>query len=77
MRSIQAMVKKSAKLAHIKKKIHPHSLRHSYATHLIEHGYDVTSVQPLMGHSSAETTLRYVHMANPKMISVKSPFDFL
>ena len=76
-RSIQAIVKKSARLAGIKKKIHPHSLRHSYATHLIEYGYDVTTVQPLLGHASAETTLRYVHMANPKMISVKSPYDFL
>lgn len=77
VRSIQAIVKHSAHKAGIRKKIHPHSLRHSYATHLIENGYDVATVQPLLGHNSAETTLRYVHMANPKMISVRSPLDDL
>ena len=77
VRSVQEIVKNSAKKAKISKNIHPHSLRHSYATHLIEDGYDVATVQPLLGHNSAETTLRYVHMANPKMIKVRSPLDNL
>ena len=71
------MAKKAAKKAGITKNIHPHSLRHSYATHLIENGYDVSSIQPLLGHNSAETTMRYVHMADPKMIKVISPYDSL
>ena len=77
IRSIQEIVKKSAKLAKITKNIHPHSLRHSYATHLIENGYDVSSVQSLLGHNSAETTMIYVHMANPQLIKIKSPYDNL
>jgi len=75
VRSIQEIVKKAANKAGIKKNVHPHTLRHSYATHLIENGYDVATVQPLMGHNSAETTLGYVHMANPKLIKVISPYD--
>ncbi|MBU2638927.1 MAG: tyrosine-type recombinase/integrase [Nanoarchaeota archaeon] len=77
VRSVQEIVKQAAKKAGVNKKIHPHSLRHSFATHLIENGYDVAAVQPLMGHSSAETTLVYVHMASPAMLSVKSPYDEL
>ena len=77
VRSIQEIIKKSAKLAGIIKNIHPHSLRHSYATHLIENGYDVNSIQSLLGHNSVETTMMYVHMVSPKMIKVKSPYDEL
>lgn len=74
-RSVQEIVKKAAKKAGISKKVHPHSLRHSFATHLIENGYDIATVQPLLGHNSAETTLMYIHMSSPKMISVRSPYD--
>ncbi len=76
-RSVQEIVKKAAKKAGISKNVHPHSLRHSFATHLIENGYDISTVQPLLGHNSAETTLMYVHMSSPKMISVRSPYDTL
>jgi site-specific recombinase XerD len=75
VRSVQEIVKHSAKKAGIAKNIHPHSLRHSFATHLIENGYDVVAVQPLMGHTSAETTNTYIHMASPVRIGVKSPYD--
>ncbi|MBW2975222.1 tyrosine-type recombinase/integrase [Candidatus Woesearchaeota archaeon] len=76
-RTIQEIVKKASKKADILKNVHPHTLRHSFATHLIEDGYDVASVQVLLGHVSAETTMGYLHMASPSMISVKSPFDSL
>jgi len=75
VRSVQEIVKRAAHIAGIKKNVHPHSLRHSFATHLIENGYDVVAVQPLMGHSSAETTNTYIHMASPVRIGVRSPYD--
>lgn len=75
IRSVQEMVRKATQKSGIQKKVHPHSLRHSFATHLIENGYDVVAVQPLMGHSSAETTQVYVHMATPVRIAVRSPLD--
>ena len=76
-RSIQEIVKKATKKAKISKRIHPHTLRHSFATHLIENGYDVVSVQSLLGHNSAQTTMIYVHMASPNLINVKRPLDSL
>jgi site-specific recombinase XerD len=74
---VQHIVRNAAKAAKIKKKVHPHTLRHSFATHLIENGYDVASVQPLLGHNSISTTMVYVHIAMPNMINVKSPLDSL
>jgi site-specific recombinase XerD len=76
-RTIYAIVKNSAKRTDILKNVHPHTLRHSFATHLIENGYGVSSVQSLLGHVSAETTMVYVHMSSPRMINVKSPYDSL
>ena len=72
--SIQRIVKRAAKKAKIKKNVHPHTLRHSFATHLIENNYDITAVQTLLGHSSLETTNMYLHVASP-VIRVKSPLD--
>ena len=77
VRTVQEIIKRNTKKARINKQVHPHTLRHSFATHLIENGYDVTSVQSLLGHNSAETTMRYLHTASPKMINVKSPLDSL
>ncbi len=76
-RTIQEIIRKASKEAKIKKNVHPHTLRHSFATHLIENGYDVASVQSLLGHNSAETTMIYLHTASPKMINVESPLDKL
>ncbi|MBU0461624.1 MAG: tyrosine-type recombinase/integrase [Nanoarchaeota archaeon] len=76
-RSVQEIVRQATKKAGIKKNIHPHSLRHSFATHLIEDGHDVATIQPLLGHNSAETTLVYVHMASPAILKVRSPYDRL
>ena len=76
-RTIQRIIKKACKRANIKRKIHPHTLRHSFATHLIENGYDVTNVQALLGHKSPETTLIYTHIASPNLINTKSLLDNL
>ncbi len=76
-RTIQEILKKAAKIAKINKRVHPHALRHSYATHTIENGYDVASVQTLLGHNSAQTTMIYLHIAKMRMINVKSPLDKL
>ena len=75
--SVQKIVKQAAKYAGIKKRAYPHALRHSFATHVIQHGNDVVSLQSLLGHKSPETTMVYVHMASPSMINVKSPYDSL
>lgn len=77
VRTIQKIIDKSTKLCGIKRKIHPHTLRHSFATHLIENGYDLTNVQALLGHKSPETTLIYTHIASPNLVSTKSPLDEL
>ncbi|MBR9683307.1 tyrosine-type recombinase/integrase [Candidatus Woesearchaeota archaeon] len=75
--TIYVIVKRATKDAGIKKKVHPHTLRHSFATHLIQNGYAVTEVQPLLGHSKMETTMIYLHMASPNLLNVKSPLDSL
>ena len=77
VRSVQEIVKHAAAKAGIEKRVHPHTLRHSFATHLVENGYEVCAVQPLLGHNSAETTMVYVHMVSPQMINVQSPYDAL
>ncbi len=77
IRTIQKIVGKSSKMCGIKRKIHPHTLRHSFATHLIENDYDVTNVQALLGHKSPETTLIYTHIASPNLINTISPLENL
>jgi site-specific recombinase XerD len=76
-RTIQEIIKNACKRAGILKKVHPHTLRHSFATHLIENGSSLNEVQALLGHKSPETSMIYVHMASPKMINIQSPFDSL
>ncbi len=75
--TIRVIIKGAAKRAGINKSAHPHTLRHSFSTHLIEDGSSVAEVQSLLGHCSAETTMIYVHLAAPKMIGVRSPLDSL
>ena len=75
--SIREILKRAKKKARIYKNVHPHTLRHSFATHILENGYAVTDLQPLLGHSKIETTLIYTHLAKPKLLNIQSPYDAL
>lgn len=75
--SIQKIVKRSAGWARIRKKVTPHTLRHSFATHLLENGTDLRYIQNLLGHGSSKTTEIYTHVAVNNIRAIKSPIDFL
>jgi len=68
-------VKEAARSAGIAKHVSSHTLRHSFATHLLENGYDIRTVQELLGHDSVETTMVYTHVMNKGGRGVKSPLD--
>lgn len=74
-RTIQYVVKKSAKLAGVKKNISCHTLRHSFATHLLENGVNIKLIQQFLGHTSLRTTSIYLHLTNIDPASVKSPLE--
>jgi len=74
--ALQKAVSKAGKKTDIAKRIHCHVLRHSFATHLLEAGHDIRTVQELLGHSDVATTMIYTHVLNKPGITVKSPIDF-
>ena len=73
--TFQRMVKGAAERAGISKRVTPHTFRHSFATHLLESGTDIRTVQELLGHASVETTQIYTHVMKKPGLGVRSPLD--
>jgi len=76
-RAVQWAVKQTAKHAGINKDVHVHTLRHTFATHLLEDGLDIITVKNLMGHTRIETTMEYLHVARSNPHRAFSPIDTL
>lgn len=77
VRTAQEVFRQALKRVNLPIKLGIHSLRHSYATHLLELGTDIAFIQRLLGHKDVKTTLVYTHVSNKNLINIKSPLDFI
>jgi site-specific recombinase XerD len=77
IRSAQKVFSDALQKAKINKKVGIHGLRHSFATHLLEAGTDISFIQQLLGHNDLKTTLRYTHVSKKTIKSIQSPLDKL
>lgn len=76
-RSLRYVCRQAAKRAGIKRRVHPHLFRHACATHMLDAGADLRTIQVLLGHVDISTTARYLHVSMQRLQAVRSPFDAL
>ena len=72
---LQKALKRALEVAGIEKKASCHTLRHSFATHLLQNGYDIRTIQDLLGHKEVTTTMIYTHVLQQNRLGVRSPVD--
>jgi site-specific recombinase XerD len=75
VRNIQVVFKNGVKAAGIKKKVSVHTLRHSFATHLLNQGASIIQIKDLLGHHVIQTSTVYLHLSNAQVLGINSPFD--